>query len=66
MMEKYQAKASYRYRLDPDSGRDSPIAVWSETALMDRIINKEDEKPAKNAPRKKKCGARAGRKKRSK
>ena len=46
MLEHYNAKVSYRYRLDPVSGKDSPIAVWSETALVDRIVNKE-VKPAK-------------------
>lgn len=52
MLEHYNAKVSYRYRLDPESGRDSPIAVWSETALLDRII-KMDSEPAKKAPAKK-------------
>jgi len=46
MMSQYKAKVSYRYRLDPASGCASPIAVWSETALVDRIITK-DRKPAK-------------------
>jgi hypothetical protein len=38
IMEQYEAKASYRYRLDPATGQASPIGVWSETALLDRII----------------------------
>lgn len=39
MMSQYRAKVSYRYRLtDLQSGQDSPLAVWSETALRDRII----------------------------
>jgi hypothetical protein len=38
MMEKYEVKASYRYRVDPDSGKASPIPVWSADALRDRII----------------------------
>ena len=41
MMEKYEAKASYRYRLDPKTGAASPLAVWSETAMLDRIIKDE-------------------------
>ena len=49
MLEHYNARVSYRYRLDPESGKQSPIAVWSETALVDRII-KKDDKPAKQAP----------------
>ena len=46
MMSQYNVKVSYRYRLDPASGCASPIAVWSETALVDRIVTK-DRKPAK-------------------
>jgi hypothetical protein len=41
MLSQYNAKASYRYRLDPGGGRASPIAVWSETALVDRIVAKD-------------------------
>jgi hypothetical protein len=52
MLDHYNAKASYRYRMDPESGRDSPIAVWSETALVDRIIEM-DSGPATKAPPKK-------------
>ena len=45
MWERYRARASYRYRvLDPATGRASPLAVWSETALFDRIL-KDEEKP---------------------
>ena len=46
MMSQYNVKVSYRYRLDPASGCASPIAVWSETALVNRIVAK-DRKPAK-------------------
>ena len=39
MWERYQVRASYRYRVvDPATGWSSPIAVWSETALRDRIV----------------------------
>ena len=41
MMSRYNVKVSYRFRLDPASGRASPIAVWSETALFDRIVAKD-------------------------
>ena len=58
MMSQYKVKVSYRYRLDPASGCASPIAVWSETALVDRIVTK-DRKPAK----KQKKGGRAVRRK---
>ncbi len=36
--EKYNAHASYRYRVDPTTGTASPLAVWSPTAIKDRII----------------------------
>jgi hypothetical protein len=42
MFEQYEAKASYRYRVIPETGQASPIAVWSPTALKDRIV----EEPA--------------------
>jgi hypothetical protein len=43
MWEQYAVKASYRYRvLDPETGNSSPLAVWSKTAVLDRIINDEE------------------------
>ena len=42
MMEQYEAKASYRYRIDPKTGAASPLAVWSETAMLDRIVDSEE------------------------
>ena len=41
MEEKYGVKASYRYRVDPESGVASPLAVWSPDALKDRILDAE-------------------------
>jgi hypothetical protein len=41
MMERYQVRTSYRYRVDPATGHPSPLAVWSATALRDRIIEAE-------------------------
>lgn len=39
MQEKYRVRASYRYRLtNLQADQDSPLAVWSETAFLDRII----------------------------
>ena len=39
MREKYEVKASYRYRIvDTPGAKASPIAVWSPTALRDHII----------------------------
>jgi hypothetical protein len=41
MQANYAVRASYRYRVDPPSGKASPLAVWSPTALKDRIIDAE-------------------------
>jgi hypothetical protein len=41
MRERYAVNASYRYRVDPGSGQASPLAVWSETALRDRVLDAE-------------------------
>ncbi len=38
MEERYGVKASYRYRVDPATGKDFPLAVWSATALRGRIL----------------------------
>ena len=39
MFEQYNVKASYRYRvIDLNSKKASPLAVWSDTALLDRIL----------------------------
>ena len=42
MMQEYETKASYRYRLDPETGASFPLAVWSDTAMLDRIIESDD------------------------
>jgi hypothetical protein len=39
MFEKYGVKASYRFRIDPASGNESPLAVWSKDAVKDRILD---------------------------
>ena len=39
MQENYAVKASYRYRVDPATGRPSPLAVWSSDAIKDRILD---------------------------
>ncbi len=39
MWEHYRAKASYRYRVvNAETGKCSPLAVWSPNAIRDRII----------------------------
>ncbi|MEW6071566.1 MAG: hypothetical protein AB1726_03090 [Planctomycetota bacterium] len=42
MWEQYKIHASYRYRiLNPRTGYASPLPVWSETAIRDRIVKDE-------------------------
>jgi len=41
MFEKYHARVSYRYRIDPATGGEGPLAVWSPAALRDLIIPQE-------------------------
>ena len=38
MMSQHQVRASYRCRIDPRSGKDNPMPVWSKDALKDDII----------------------------
>ena len=36
--EQQATRASYRCRIDPDTGKGAPIPVWSYDALKDNII----------------------------
>jgi len=45
MMERFSAHASYRHRLNPRTGESGPLAVWSETAMRDRIVPNGEAAP---------------------
>lgn len=57
MWDNYRIKASYRYRVvTPEKGTTSPLGVWSETALRDRIVADDvcdtgiEQTPAQSRP----------------
>ena len=52
MKEKYNVISSYRYRIEPQAGAASPLAVDSPTAFKDRIVEideSEDGRKDENA-----------------
>jgi hypothetical protein len=38
MEERFGVRSSYRFRIDPATGKPSPLPVWSPQALRDRIL----------------------------
>ena len=42
MRERYNVTASYRYRVDPQTGQSGPLPVWSEEALKSGIVSEKD------------------------
>ncbi len=47
MREHYAVAASYRYRVDPTTGEVTPLAVWSATAMKDRIEDRPTDSEAR-------------------
>ncbi len=43
MEQQFGVKVSYRYRIDPNNGYASPLAVWSREALRDGILDDASE-----------------------
>ena len=41
MKEKYDVNSSYRHRINPSTGKASPLPVWSRDAMKHRIISRE-------------------------
>ncbi len=42
MMDRFSVKASYRHRLDPETGETGPLPVWSENALKSSILTEKE------------------------
>ncbi|MCK4775696.1 MAG: ogr/Delta-like zinc finger family protein [Candidatus Krumholzibacteria bacterium] len=42
MRDKYQQKASYRFRYNPRNGEQGPLPVWSPIAFRDWIVEEEE------------------------
>jgi len=49
MESRFGVKVSYRYRVDPATGRAAPLPVWSKGALRERILDAEVAREAKGA-----------------
>ena len=43
MADQFGKRASYRHRLDPQTGEAGPLPVWSPTALRNNILPDEDD-----------------------
>jgi hypothetical protein len=43
MMKSQNVKASYRHRLDPETGESGPLPVWSYNALRGQIIEESQD-----------------------
>jgi hypothetical protein len=43
MKEQYNQTASYRYMINPTTGSESQIPVWSDEATREMIVEEDDE-----------------------
>ena len=43
MKEQYNAKASYRFRIDPTTGGKGPLPVWSKSAMRSSILQEQED-----------------------
>lgn len=43
MMNKFQNHSSYRYKVDPITGEDGPLPVWSGDAMKSSIVETGSE-----------------------
>jgi hypothetical protein len=41
MKSQFNVTASYRYRLEPDTGENGPLPVWSRDALKSSLLSEE-------------------------
>lgn len=46
MNDRFNVNASYRFRLDPDTGEEGPLPVWSKNALRSNIVLEVDKETA--------------------
>ena len=43
MKDHYNARASYRYRIDPVTGEKGPLPVWSKFAMRESILQEQED-----------------------
>ena len=46
MRSHFNVNASYRHRMEPDTGESGPLPVWSRAALRSSILSEEAERHA--------------------
>lgn len=42
MKEQFNVVASYRHRLDPETGESGPLPVWSKSAMKKQIVSEKE------------------------